>query len=327
MTNKVCRRLSCLSATAAITAFQVAFCSMPLAATEPVPQFSIIPQPMKLSSQSGTFSITRNTAIVVDPPGKGAADCLAKAIGPLLGATPAVGDFKAALPPKPIVLRIDPALRLLGPEGYALEISPQSRRNAAAETAGLFYACQTLRQILLGSTARGNPKSYTIPCVAIEDRPQFPWRGLMLDPARHFLTKEFIKRYIDLLAFYKLNRLHLHLTDAEGWTLEIKRYPQLTDVSRWPRRLTDRKQDYYRQEDIREIVAYAAIRHVMVVPEIDIPGHNAVACTVLRELLLCRTIPIETGISRGTTKSRTSGWSPAWQAPSPGPCTRTSWPR
>ena len=117
----------------------------------------------------------------------------------------------------------------------------------------------------------------------------------MLDPARHFLSKEFVKRYIDLLAFYKLNRLHLHLTDAEGWRIEIKRYPELTDVSRWPRKLADRKQDDYRQQDIREIVAYAAARHVMVVPEIDMPGHNSVATFVLPELLLCPNNPYRPG--------------------------------
>ena len=161
MTNKVCGRLRCLSATAVIMAFQAAFYAMPLAASEPVPQFSIIPQPLKLSPQSGTFSLTRNTVIVVDPPGREAGDCLAKAIGPLLRDA-AVGDSNAALPPKSIVLKIDPALTSLGPEGYTMEISPHRVEIRAAETAGLFYACQTLRQ-LLDSAVQGNSKSTLIP--------------------------------------------------------------------------------------------------------------------------------------------------------------------
>ena len=131
--------------------------------------------------------------------------------------------------------------------------------------------------------------------MAITDRPQFPWRGLMLDPARYFMTKEFLKRYIDHLAFYKLNRLHLHLTDDEGWTLEMPGYANLTDVSRWPRRPAGRKEGIYREADIREIVDYAATRHVTVVPEIDMPGHSAVPGWTLPDMLLCSNNPYGPG--------------------------------
>ncbi|WP_232326737.1 beta-N-acetylhexosaminidase [Microbispora sp. ATCC PTA-5024] len=144
----------------------------------------------------------------------------------------------------------------LGPEGYRLDVTPTGAEVTAGGPAGRHYALQTL--------ARLGPEA---PCCRIEDRPAHPWRGVMLDVARHFMPKEFVLRLVDLIALHRLNTLHLHLTDDQGWRLEIKRYPRLTEVSG----------AHYTQEDVREIVSYAADRFVTVVPEIDVPGHAQAA--------------------------------------------------
>ncbi|GAA5085316.1 hexosaminidase [Thermocatellispora tengchongensis] len=150
----------------------------------------------------------------------------------------------------------DPAL---GPEGYRLRVGEDGIDLTAGGPAGHFYGTRTLAQ--LGGSA---------PELTVEDRPAFGWRGVMLDVARHFMPKEFVLRLIDALALHKLNVLHLHLTDDQGWRLESKRYPRLTEVGA-------RRGGHYSQEDIREIVAYAAARFVTVVPEIEMPGHAQAA--------------------------------------------------
>ena len=150
----------------------------------------------------------------------------------------------------------------------------------AATPAGLFYGGQTLRQLLpaavYAKTEQAGVK-WQVPCCRIEDQPRFPWRGLLLDECRHFFGKEFVKHYIDLLAAHKLNTLHWHLTDDQGWRIEIKKYPKLTEIGSW-RDQTEgdgkRYGGFYTQDEIREIVAYAARRHVTIVPEIEMPGHS-----------------------------------------------------
>ena len=197
------------------------------------------------------------------------------------------------MPSKAIALHLDPAIESLGPEGYQLEVAADRVEFRAAGEAGLFYACQTFRQLLPAAVPAGPARrgdGVAVPCVRVEDRPRFPWRGLMLDCARQFLDKKFLERCIDMLALHKMNRLHLHLTDDEAWTLEIRRYPELTDIRRWPV-IANRRRGVYRQEDIRELVAFAASRHVMLVPEIESPSHNVIPATVLREKILCRNNP------------------------------------
>jgi hexosaminidase len=165
----------------------------------------------------------------------------------------------------------------LGPEGYELTVTPERVIIRASQPAGIFYGKQTLQQLLPGP----------IPCLHIEDRPRFPWRGAMLDVARHFFPKEFVKRYIDLLALHKLNTLHLHLTDDQGWRVEIKKYPKLTEVGSWRAETNGdgkRYGGFFTQDDLREIVAYAAERHITVVPEIEMPGHGLAALTAYPEL-------------------------------------------
>ena len=154
-------------------------------------------------------------------------------------------------------------------EGYTLEVTRTRVKAVASTKAGLFYARQTLRQL---------EENGKIPCVKIKDYPRFAWRGFHVDPCRHFLSIEETKKYIDILASYKMNVMHWHLTDDQGWRIQIKRYPRLTEVGGTRTEFDGSvHQGYYSQEEIREVVAYAAERHVTVVPEIEMPGHAMAA--------------------------------------------------
>ncbi|MEU3249954.1 beta-N-acetylhexosaminidase [Streptomyces sp. NPDC006997] len=186
----------------------------------------------------------------------------------------------------------------LGEEGYRLAVTPDGVDLAGGGPAGLFWGAQTLRQLLGPHAYRRAPLSagpWRLPLVHVEDAPRFRWRGLMLDVARHFMPKEGVLRYLDLMAAHKLNVFHFHLTDDQGWRIEIRKYPRLTEVGSWRARtkfghraspLWDEKPHggYYTQDDIREIVAYAAERHITVVPEIDVPGHSQAAIAAYPEL-------------------------------------------
>ncbi|MCX6286267.1 MAG: family 20 glycosylhydrolase [Bacteroidetes bacterium] len=179
------------------------------------------------------------------------------------------------------------------PEGYILNISPDRIVIEAVCGSGLFYGMQSLIQLLQpeiysGRNGSANPH-YTIPCLEIKDHPRFAYRGMHLDVSRHFFPKEFIKQYIDLIAMYKMNVFHWHLTDDNGWRIEIKKYPKLTSIAAWR---VDRENDpwtqrapqkpgenatyggFYTQDDIREIVQYAARRYVSIIPEIEMPAHS-----------------------------------------------------
>ncbi|MFF2512191.1 beta-N-acetylhexosaminidase [Streptomyces sp. NPDC058086] len=207
------------------------------------------------------------------------------------------------LPPGPQHARN--ALRLLlddtlEPEAYKLSVvvnwGIEIRGGSAA---GVFWGAQTLRQLLGPDAFRRAPvrpgRTYGIAHQIIEDAPRFPWRGLMLDVSRHFMPKDGVLRHLDLMAAHKLNVFHFHLTDDQGWRVQIKRYPKLTEVGSWRARtkfghraspLWEEKPHggFYTQDDIREIVAYAAERHISVVPEIDIPGHSQAAIAAYPEL-------------------------------------------
>ncbi|GAA3757786.1 beta-N-acetylhexosaminidase [Streptomyces tremellae] len=204
-----------------------------------------------------------------------------------------------------VVLRVDAALGTAqGPEAYVLTTAaPGGGAPAVAITGGgpegVFWGAQTLRQLLGADAFRRAPltadRVWRLPAVTVRDRPRFGWRGLMLDVARHFTPKEGVLRQLDLIAAHKLNVLHLHLTDDQGWRIEIKRHPRLTEVgawrprTKWGHRASDLWSEtphggFYTQDDIREIVAYAAERHITVVPEIDIPGHSQAAIAAYPEL-------------------------------------------
>ena len=175
----------------------------------------------------------------------------------------------------------------LGAEAYRLVVTPATVTVTGGDPAGVHYGLQTLRQLLPPAALRRAPVGtgpWEIPAVEITDAPRFRWRGCMLDVARHFMPVAGVLRMIDLIAVHKLNVLHLHLTDDQGWRLEIPGHPRLTEVGGWrPRSMRGSKKHeeyddrphggYYTADDIREIVAHAAARHVTVVPEIDLPGH------------------------------------------------------
>lgn len=192
-------------------------------------------------------------------------------------------------------LDLDPGLAALGPEGYRLTIGPKVVVVAAQTPAGVFHGIQTLRQMLPPSAEREHgiaPAS--LAACRIEDRPRFAWRGAMLDPCRHFLPKEFIYKFLDLMALHKLNSLHLHLTDDQGWRIEIKRYPKLTEVGAWRKETVIgrntgkfdgvRHGGFYTQEDLRSLVKYAKERYIEIVPEIEMPGHAQAAIASYPEL-------------------------------------------
>ena len=189
----------------------------------------------------------------------------------------------------------------LGREGYRLEVAPDGVVIRGGGAAGMFYGTQTLLQLLpprvFGAAKVQGPVAWTVPAVRINDRPRFVWRGLLLDVARHFFSKEELKNFIDLMAQHKLNTLQLHLTDDVGWRVEIKRYPKLTEVGGWRKSIgfglaakngtaygkDGRYGGFYTQDDIRELVAYAQARYVTIVPEIEMPGHSGAALSAYPE--------------------------------------------
>ena len=186
-------------------------------------------------------------------------------------------------------------------EEYKLSVSPERIDITAAKPAGLFYAFQTLKQLMPRNVMAGvcdkSIKEWSVPCVLIVDKPRFSWRGFMLDEGRHFYGKEEIKKIIDVMAAYKMNRFHWHLTEDQGWRIEIKKYPKLTEVGAWRDSKVcawgDVKPDgiryggYYTHEEIKEVVEYAKERFVEIIPEVDIPGHSQAAVASYPEFLAC----------------------------------------
>lgn len=250
----------------------------------------VIPIPQKMEMQEGTFTLAPETSICVSaglrPAGEYLAWLLRRSTDFKLPIRDTVPEGSTS---NCIVLRTISDKDRLGEEGYELNIQADRVVIKAATDAGAFYAVQTLRQILPAAVESEFPTvnvDWTLPCLRIEDKPRYSWRGLMLNPGFNFLTKDFLKRYLDAMACYKLNRLHLHLADA-GWAIEIKKYPKLIDLSK-RRPITQRWRDtygkcthgFYTQEEMREIIAYAAERHIVIVPEIEVPGHatGAIAC-------------------------------------------------
>jgi hexosaminidase len=264
---------------------------------------SLIPKPVRMTRTAASFALTPGTAIVPDRStydiGIQLADWLQPATGFRLAVVGATGSGG-----KVISIRLDPTLARLGEEGYRLTVTRSRINIRALRPAGAFYAVQTLRQLLPPDIFRQAPVagvSWNVPAVEIEDMPRFQWRGAHLDVSRSFMPKEFVKKYIDLLALHKLNRFHWHLTDDQGWRIEIKKYPRLTAVGAWRRnsligvqhRYADTLQwvydsvphgGFYTQDDIREVVAYAQARFITVVPEIEMPGHAQAAIAAYPEL-------------------------------------------
>jgi hexosaminidase len=257
---------------------------------------AMVPQPVRLERTPGAFVLTAATSITTDRATRAVGAALADYLFPATGYRLAV-RAAAAGATRVIAIRTDPTLARLGDEGYRLEVTPTRVTIRASAPAGAFYAVQTLRQLLpvqILRDAKVEGVAWTVPAVNIEDAPRFGWRGAHLDAGRHFMPKEFVKKFIDLLALHKLNRFHWHLTEDQGWRIEIEKYPRLTEIGSWRREtLVGRQAAYadstqwrfdgrphggfYTQDDVREIVAYARARFVTVVPEIEMPGHAQAA--------------------------------------------------
>lgn len=259
---------------------------------------ALIPRATRELVEAGEFELGTETAIVTSEAVSGVAVWLQNALRTPTGlALPIVsGGVPAGRPtPSAIALGLDDAL---GSEAFRLQSSPDGIVVSGGAAAGVFYGVQALLQLLPASVyrrARVAGVRWVVPAVTIEDAPRFGWRGVMLDVVRHFMPKHDLLRFIDLLAMHRLNVLHLHLTEDQGWRIEIRRYPRLTEVGAWrsesqvgadPEGPGDGRPHggYYTQDDIREIVAYATERFITVVPEIESPGHVQAALAAYPEL-------------------------------------------
>lgn len=285
-------------------------------------RYPLIPWPSSLTPAAGEVTIDAHTPIVVEAaPGRFTNELqyLQKSLRRYLGEkaaqlTKAVPASTVSAPATAIIIKEDPTLA--APESYQLIIKDRKIELSTQTSAGLFYAIQTLRQLMPAALENGHGEKLKVPCVTIKDQPAYSWRGMMLDVSRHFFGADYLKKYIDMMALYKFNKLHLHLTDDQGWRIEIKKYPRLTSVSGW-RSYNDQdsacmklaKQldnpdfrldpahlrpgngktqygGYYTQAQMKAIIRYAAERHIEIIPEIDMPGHM-MAAIVLHPGLSC----------------------------------------
>jgi hexosaminidase len=274
-----------------VVASLVAFTLAAAASVTPAQDFRtippLIPRPETINPIAGAeLQLTRNFTIFVpddSPEDRAVGEYLAQVIEEHLGVKLAVkGANRLDAAPGSIFLFSSPADKELGDEGYELTVRTNAIIISAGKPAGLFYAVQTLRQLLPIDAQGGEAR---VPCLRVMDRPRYPWRGFMLDCSRHFMSVDFIKRTLDLMAYHKLNRFHWHLTDAQGWRLQIDKYPKLTRIG--AARDFDspqREPAFYSRHDVREIVAYAKSRHITIVPEIEMPGHCDAALASYPEL-------------------------------------------
>ncbi|RYY22321.1 MAG: beta-N-acetylhexosaminidase [Chitinophagaceae bacterium] len=264
-------------------------------------ELAIIPQPVSLQKSTGSFSLVNDLPVSFpsnDPEIAGAVDYFKDRIERSSGfkLIPAAGQ--GAKKGISITLINDPSI---GNEGYKLEVAPEGITIQANKTAGVFYAFQTLIQLMPKEIENKKPvkkESWTIPAVKITDYPRFAWRGMMFDVSRHFFNKDQVKLFIDDMVKYKFNLLHLHLTDDQGWRIEIKSLPKLTEVGAWRVDKTgtfmklskpgpDEPRTYggfFTHDDIRELLKYAKARFVDILPEIDVPGHSMAFLAAYPEL-------------------------------------------
>ena len=258
---------------------------------------NVIPAPAHLVAGAGTFAVRERTRVLI-PPDPAAAGSALYFVDLMRRSRPSWLDVieRGGAPARAIAFRLEPTHPGASPESYQIAVSPQRVVVSAGDTRGLFYGAVTLWQLCTaGAPVHGR---ITLPALRIVDAPRFRWRGLMLDSARHFQSPAFIMRYIDWMALHKLNVLGWHLTDDQGWRLEIRKYPRLTGVGAWrvpAGRAAARDIDpatgrarlyggFYTQDDVRRIVAHAAARNVTIVPEIDMPGHASAAIVAYPQL-------------------------------------------
>ncbi len=262
---------------------------------------SLIPQPASMVQGKGFFKLPAPIVITTskDAELKKIAERLAAQLGKTSGSKPTVRESSSAVP-KAISLSLTNDASI-AKEGYRLKVTATGIALTAKEPAGIFYGVQTLLQLLpkeVESASAAKMAKWEVPIVTIEDHPRFGWRGLMLDVSRHFFTKEQVMRYIDDMVKYKFNLIHLTLANDEGWRIEIKALPKLTQVGAWnvkkvgyfgtfSQPAADEPKDYggfYTQADIKELVQYAKDRYVNILPEIDVPGHSLAAVVSYPEL-------------------------------------------
>jgi len=251
------------------------------------PLIKIIPQPLKISEKEGNFILSSRTGIISTYQTSEEADYLAVILENAFGKAPSIKSIGK----KGIVLRLNPEIKdKTGKEGYVFTSTKKSIIIEAATTTGVFYGIQTLRQLLPPDFeySPDEKKSVAINAVEIVDKPRFPWRAFMLDEARYFKGKKVVKTILDQMVLHKMNVFHWHLVDDQGWRIEIKKYPRLTEVGSkrkdsmiggWGsnRFSGEPHEGFYTQEEIKEIIQYATKRHITIVPEIEMPGHSASA--------------------------------------------------
>ena len=270
----------------AVAVLGAALSAGPVLAAEAAGDLELIPQPILVERCAGSFTLDAHTAIRHSRGAESVARLLQQELEDLTGFTlplgPAAGGGEGAL-----TLELNGAVDS-HPEGYGLEVGPERVTVSAPAEGGLYYATRTLRQLLSRRGAGGGePSSWTVPCVRIQDAPRFGWRGLMLDCSRTFQSLDYLRKTIDRMAFYKMNVLHLHLTDDQGWRLEIRSHPELTRRgARFPDHWNEPPEHhgYYTQADMRELIRYAADRQITIVPEIETPGHALAALSVYPRL-------------------------------------------
>ncbi|MBY8840506.1 beta-N-acetylhexosaminidase [Streptomyces sp. SP2-10] len=251
----------------------------------------LVPAPTHLTPHSGHFTLHTETTIRATPGAEPAAALLRTLLSPATGLPLPLSANG------PVVFALDPQPDATGEEGYRLTVAPESVLLRATGLPGLLNGIQTLRQLLPAAALAGTPQPgpWRLPCLEITDEPRHPWRGLLLDVARHFQPVSFLRRYVDLLALHKLNVLHLHLTDDQGWRMPVTAFPRLTEVGgrraesmvgpAGSRRFDGIPHEgAYSKDELTGLVAYAAARGVTVVPEIDMPGHTRAALAAYPEL-------------------------------------------
>ena len=260
------------------------------ACAKPVPQeFHVIPMPATVNLTEGTFNVKGAAVNFDENMDEASTNAALRFVASLEMAT----GKQCKLTAGGISFVQNPALSA---EQYVIDITPKAVRVEASALNGFVYACETLKQMLPAAIYgdKAVKADWVLPCAHIEDQPRFAYRGMHLDPCRHFFTLEETKKYLDVMTAYKMNRFHWHLTEDQGWRMEVKSYPKLTEIGAW-RNGTVIKKDwgsndgiryggFYTQEEMKEIVAYAAERGITVIPEIDLPGHMVAALAAYPEL-------------------------------------------
>ncbi|NVM17442.1 MAG: beta-N-acetylhexosaminidase [Candidatus Lokiarchaeota archaeon] len=279
-------------------------------------KISIIPKPANIIIREDYFTLTEQTKIESDPKLKNVAGYFKNLISPATGFNLVISDLKTGLTKSnTIYLELNGELDNLGEEGYCLKINQKRILLTACKPVGIFYGIQTIRQLLpieIEKKEKLSDIEWIIPSIEIKDFPRFSWRGYMLDEGRHFLGKEAVKHVLNLMALFKMNVFHWHLTEDQGWRIEIKKYPLLTEVGSKRTKtqiggFLSKKMDttphegYYTQEEIQELISYADRLFIKIIPEIDIPGHSKAALAAYPEFS-CTGGPFEVSTTFGIKK-------------------------